>query len=80
MADIRVQVPDEFMNALRTKLELRSNADVVQEALTILNWAVEEKGRQRLILSTDQSGQNVERLAMRSLSVIRVQQPAAMTP
>jgi len=70
MADIRVQVQDDFMNALREKLGLKSNADVVQEALTLLNWAAEEKGRHRLILSTDQGGQQVERLAMRSLSIL----------
>lgn len=72
MADIRVQVPDEYMNALREKLALKTNAEVVQEALTLLNWAAEEKGRKRLILSTDQEGQQVERLAMRSLSILPV--------
>jgi len=70
MADIRVQVPDDFMLALRSKLDLKTNSDVVQEALTLLNWAAEEKHRGRLILSTDLSGGSVERLAMRSLSVI----------
>jgi hypothetical protein len=73
MADIRVQVDDDYMAALRTRLGLKSNTDVVQEALTLLNWAAEEKTRQRLILSTDQRGNAVERLAMRSLSVIQPQ-------
>lgn len=70
MAEIRVQVPDEFMDALRQHLGVTSNSDVVQEALTILSWAAEEKQRGRLILSADLKGGNVERLAMRSISVI----------
>lgn len=76
MANIRVQVPDEFMNHLQQEMGLKTNADVVQEALTLLNWAVGEIGRERLILSTDQKGQNVERLVMRSLSSIRPKVPA----
>ena len=70
MADIRVQVPDDFMAGLRAALGVKTNTDVVQEALTLLNWAVEEKARRRLILSTDQKGGAVERLAMKSLSLI----------
>ena len=69
MADIRVQVPDSFMSDLRTKLELKTNSDVVQEALTLLSWAAEEKMRRRLILSSDPRGGGVERLAMRVLSL-----------
>ena len=77
MADIRVQVPDSFMDDLRKSLQLKTNTDVVQEALTLLNWAAEEKGRGRLILSTDKEGHNVERLAMKSLSVIQPRQNSA---
>lgn len=71
MADIRVQVPDSFMDDLREKMHLKANTDVVQEALTLLSWAVEERGRDRLILSTNSEGQSVERLAMRSLSAVQ---------
>jgi hypothetical protein len=70
MADIRVQVDDSFMEALRKTLGVRTNTDVIQEALTLLNWAAEEKKRGRLILSTNHQGEKVERLAMRALSVL----------
>ena len=70
MADIRVQIPDDFMESLREKLGLRTNTEVIQEALTLLNWAAEEKMRGRLVLSSDTEGHNVERLAMRVLSII----------
>lgn len=71
MANIRVQVPDEFMNNLQQEMGLKTNAEVVQEALTLLSWAVGEIARERLILSTNQKGQEVERLVMRSLATVR---------
>lgn len=49
---------------LRRKLDLPRTTDIVREALTILNWAVQERERNRVILSADPSGQSVERLAM----------------
>jgi hypothetical protein len=70
MADIRIQVPDDFITPLREKLKL-TNAEVVEEALTMLGWAVEERERGRLVLSADTKGKNVERLAMRSLSMVQ---------
>jgi CRISPR/Cas system-associated protein Csm6 len=76
MADIRVNVADAFMDPLRRLLGLKSNAEVVQEALTLLNWAAEEKERGRLILSSDVNGERFERLAMRSLSVIGASESA----
>lgn len=71
MADIRAQVPDEFIDKLRERMHLKTNTDVIQEALTLLSWATEERERDRLILSTSNSGSDVERLAMRSLSSIK---------
>ena len=69
MADVRFQVSDEFMAELKKKLGLGSNTDVVQEALTLLSWAADEKQRDRVIVSTNSRGEQVERLAMRSLSL-----------
>jgi len=69
MADIRVKVDDDFIEPLRELLGLKSNADVVQEALTLLNWAADETlGRDRVILSSNRDGERMERLAMRILN------------
>jgi len=67
MADIRVQVPDEVMADLKSTLGLRTNTDLVQEALTMLRWAAEEKKRQRQIFSAKPDGKEVMRLALKSL-------------
>ena len=71
MADIRAQVSDQFIDKLRKAMHLKSNTDVIQEALTLLSWATEERERNRLILSTNTAGGSVERLAMGSLSSIQ---------
>ena len=67
MAEIRVQVPDDVMNRLKERLRLRTNTDVIEEALTMLSWAADEKDKGRLILSSDPKGGDVTRLAMKSL-------------
>lgn len=69
MAEIRVQVPDEVIEKLKSTLNLRTNAAVVEEALTILNWAAQEKARGRMILSSSPSGKDVTQLATKSLMV-----------
>jgi hypothetical protein len=71
MADIRVQVPNEFMDRLRDTLHVKTNPEVIQEALTLLGWAVEERERGRILLSTDKQGGSVEKLAMGSLNAVR---------
>jgi hypothetical protein len=63
MADIRVQIPDELADRLRRSLDLESNQDIVQEALTLLNWAAEERARGRVILSATTKGTEPEQVA-----------------
>jgi hypothetical protein len=67
--ELRMQLDDEFIGTLQRKLSLRAT-DIVREGLTILNWAVRERERRRVILSADPSGQNVARLAMPVLDKI----------
>ncbi len=71
MADIRVQVDDAFIETLQQRLGGVKATDVVREALTLLNWASEERAHGRLILSTDREGKDVARLAMPSLANIK---------
>lgn len=69
--ELRMQVDNEFVGYLQDKLRVRATTDVVREALTILNWAVDERGRGRVILSATPDGQNVVRLAMPVLEQVR---------
>ena len=61
---------DYFMETLKRSLNT-NNTGVIREALTILNWAVQEKLKGRLILSSNNEGGNVVRLEMASLNNVR---------
>ncbi len=67
MAEIRVQIDDRLIEDLKKMLGLKKNTEVIQEALTMLNWAAQEKMEGRVILSSHPDGTSVVRLAMRSL-------------
>jgi len=69
--ELRMQLDDEFIGTLQDMLRLRAT-DIVREGLTILNWAIHERERGRVILSADPNGQNVVRLAMPVLDKITV--------
>jgi predicted RNA polymerase sigma factor len=70
--EIRMEVEDQFIKRLQSDLQLRGT-DIVREALTILNWAVNERRLGRVILSADTTGGNVVRLAMPSLEAIHTE-------
>jgi hypothetical protein len=53
MAEVRFQIPDDVINGLRAKIGVASNTDVAREALTLLNWAADERRKGRVILSAD---------------------------
>jgi hypothetical protein len=61
---LRMQLDDQFIGILRGKLDLKGATDIVKEGLTILNWAVQETEKNRVILSADQDGQDAARLSM----------------
>jgi hypothetical protein len=65
--ELRLHIDDAFMGRLQEALGYVKGTDVVREALTILNWAVQERQRGRLILSATKNGQGVAQLAMPSL-------------
>jgi hypothetical protein len=68
--ELRMQLDDEFITDLASALGRHKATDVVRESLTILNWAVQERRRGRVILSATSDGENVVRLAMPALDGI----------
>jgi hypothetical protein len=74
--ELRMQVDDAFIGKLRKALRNMPATDVVREALTLFHWAVEERTKGRVILSADDKGHNVTRLAMPSLESL---EPVAAT-
>jgi hypothetical protein len=71
MAEIRFQIADDWIEGLRRKIGAAANADVARDALTLLNWAADEKLKGRVILSAEPSGKGMSRLAMPTLEQIK---------
>lgn len=71
MAEVRFQISDDVISALREKTKATSNTDVAKDALTLLKWAVEEREKGRVILSADpEMKEPLVRLAMPALEHI----------
>jgi hypothetical protein len=67
MAELRVQIPDELVAKLKEKLGDVKMTDVTKDALSLFTWAVDERAKGRLVLSSDEEGEKMTRLAMPSL-------------
>ena len=68
MAELRVQISDETLKSIQQKLGTDAKfTDIAKDALTLCNWAVGERAKGNLILSSDEDGTKMTRLAMPSL-------------
>ena len=67
MAELRLQIPDELVKKLQDQLGNAKITDIARDALTLFNWAVNERAKGRLLLSSDENGEKMTRLAMPSL-------------
>jgi hypothetical protein len=68
MSDVRLQIPDDLVNSIQEKTGSNIKAtDIAKDAITLYNWAVEERAKGRLILSTNADGDDMVRLAMPSI-------------
>jgi hypothetical protein len=75
--ELRMNVPEELVRKLQAKLghEVKVT-DIAREALTLFNWAVQEKAKGRQILSSNEEGEDVKVLAMASLENIPAPGPS----
>lgn len=67
MAEIRVQVPNDYIDPLRQRLKLSTNSAVLQDALTLLKWAADERAKGKIILSMGEDSSDAVRLLLPSL-------------
>ncbi|MFT4926838.1 MAG: hypothetical protein ACI8WB_002937 [Phenylobacterium sp.] len=70
--EIRVAVDTDFLKKVQKKLGLTKSTDITRAALTLLDWASDEMESNRVILSTNQNGEEIHRLVMPELSKIKV--------
>jgi hypothetical protein len=77
VAELRMNVPEELVRKLQAKLGHDVKVtDIAREALTLFNWAVQEKAKGRQILSSNEEGEDVKVLAMASLENIPTPSPS----
>lgn len=71
MVDIRLQVPEEVLENFQSKLSERTKpTDIVRDAMTLYNWAVNERAQGRVLLTSNAAGSDFTKLAMPSLESI----------
>lgn len=72
MAELRLYIPDKLVRQLQDKLGMKIPVtDMVEDALSLYYWAVNERHKGRLILSSDEQGEKMSRLSMPSLERIK---------
>lgn len=77
--ELRLQIPDNLISKLQDRLGSNVKAtDIARDAITLFNWAVGERAKGRVILSADENGEKLARLAMPSLE--RVKPEVTTTP
>lgn len=68
MAELRLNIPDAIIASISDKLGGPQKAtDIARDAITLFNWAVNERAKGRLVLSSGDNGEDVARLTMPSL-------------
>lgn len=68
MSDVRLQIPDDVVASIQEKTKSNIKAtDIAKDAITLYNWAVEERAKGRFVLSSNADGEEMTRLAMPSI-------------
>jgi len=66
--EIRLQIPDKVIAGLQEKIGSEYKAtDIARDAITLFKWAVEERAKGRLILSSTDEWEKMSRLVMASI-------------
>jgi len=71
--EVRFNIDDSYIKSLQESLGGAKSPEVTKSALTLLNWAVSEVSKGRVILSADSKGEDIHRLAMPALDSVRPQ-------
>jgi hypothetical protein len=72
MAEVRVQLPDDLVTSLQEKLGMNTKpTEITKDAISLYNWAVSERAKGNVILSSNTDGTNLTRVTMPSLDSIK---------
>jgi hypothetical protein len=72
MAEVRLQLPDDLVSAMQEKLSMNVKpTEIAKDAIALYNWAVSERAKGNVILSSNNDGTNLTRVTMPSLDSIK---------
>lgn len=72
MAEIRLQIPDHLVEELQSKLGSQVKVtDMAKDAMSLFNWAVGERAKGRVILSSSEDGDSFRQITTPSLESIK---------
>ena len=77
MAEFRLKVPDSLLSSMQARLgEDTKMTEIARDAISLLNWAIEEKARGRVVLSGNENGKDLIRITFPSLDRVQSSPPA----
>jgi hypothetical protein len=72
MAEVRVILPDAFIALMQEKLGREIKAtEITREAITLFNWAVEQRAKGNVLQSATPEGEKTVQLSMPVLEEIK---------
>lgn len=75
MAEVRLQIPDDLLASFQEKLSQNTKpTDIARDAISLYNWAVSERAKGNVILSSTNDGTNLTRVTMPALDSIKSNQ------
>lgn len=76
--ELRLQVPDEVVDEFQQLLGPNATVTgITRDALTLFQWALRERARGRVVLSSDAQGNDKERITIDSLERVHKVPPGS---
>ena len=60
--EVRLILDDDLIESLKGRIRTKNASDVIKEGLGLLDWATEEVGLNRVILSIGEDGKDPKRI------------------
>ncbi len=72
MAELRLQVSDDLLKQFQDKLGPNMKpSEIARDAFSLYNWALNERAKGRVVLSSEESGKDVTRITTPALDRVK---------
>jgi hypothetical protein len=71
MAEIRLTVDEKFINGLKKDTGIDKATQLTSDALTLLKWAIGEVKKGRVLITTDENGDDARKIVMPVLEMAK---------